>query len=685
MALFVGTDIGGTFTDLVGYDTERRALFFGKTLTDNAELVEGVMRCLAETGLQPDAVDILKHGTTQVINTLLERRGAKTALVTTRGFRDILEIGRAGRPVVFRFEYARHPPLVPRQLRFEIDERIDARGAVQKPVDEDEIAGLAGVLREAGVEAVAVSLLNAYLNPDHEERVAKLLADLLPGVYVTTGSSLSREWYEYERTSTAVANAFVGPRAGGYVDRFDSRLAETRFKGRFFLMASNGGVLSPRRAREQPIALVESGPIGGCIGAAVYARALGIEKMIAFDMGGTTAKCALVEHSHFEVQPTYYVGGYDYGFPVRTPVLDIVEVGTGGGSIAYVDEQQRLHVGPRSAGSEPGPVSFGRGGTEPTVTDANVVLDRISGGAFLSGALRLDRKAAVAALIEKVGKPLGYREGADADTVASGVLALANVQMASAIREITIERGKDLREFTLFLFGGGGPLHGLELARELHVTRVIVPPEPGNFSALGMLLADARVDESHTFLCELNAAAAPLLARRLGEMREVVAGALQRDFGNTELAFEHQAEMRYQGQRHPIRISLDVSDDIDAIRSRFLDSYRRRYGRADEDTPMEFIGLRVAGTALTERPDIAWLHRAPQTGSVRESSRREVYFSRHRGRLDTPVYVRDTLPVGAVIAGPAVIQEFGATTVIAPGDRLEVGALGEFDIVLAKP
>ena len=248
---------------------------------------------------------------------------------------------------------------------------------------------------------------------------------------------------EYERNSTAVANAFVGPRAGGYVDRFDTRLAQARFRGRLFMMASNGGVLSPRRACEQPIALVESGPIGGCIGAAVYAKSLGIDKLIAFDMGGTTAKCALVERSRFEVQPTYYVGGYEYGFPVRTPVLDIVEVGTGGGSIAFVDEQSRLHVGPRSAGSTPGPVCFGRGGTEPTVTDANVVLDRISGGAFLSGALQLDRDASVAAVMERVGKALGYESAGEADTVASGILALANAQMASAIREITIERGKD--------------------------------------------------------------------------------------------------------------------------------------------------------------------------------------------------------------------------------------------------
>ncbi|MFM9970199.1 MAG: hydantoinase/oxoprolinase family protein [Burkholderiales bacterium] len=693
MSLFVGTDIGGTFTDLVAFDSQSGKLHFGKTLTRNDELVEGVMSCLADTGLKPEAVDILKHGTTQVINTLLERKGAKTALITTKGFRDILEIGRAGRPVVFRFEYARHPPLVPRVLRFEIDERINAKGTVQKTLDIEELDRLANDLRDAGVEAVAISLLNSYLNPIHEEQIAEALAKQLPHVYIATGSALSREWYEYERTSTAVANAFVGPRAGGYIDRFDTRLEEANFRGRFFMMASNGGVLSARRAREQPIALVESGPIGGCIGASVYAKALGIEKLIAFDMGGTTAKCALVEGSHFEVQQTYYVGGYDYGFPVRTPVLDIVEVGTGGGSIAYVDEQQRLHVGPRSAGSDPGPVSFRRGGVEPTVTDANVVLDRISGGAFLSGGLPLDREAAIAALRDKVGRPLGigntdsYNDN-DSDRVASGILNLANVQMASAIREISIERGKDVREFTLFLFGGGGPLHGLDLARELHVGRVIVPPEPGNFSALGMLLADARVDESHTFLCELNDAAAPLLAERLAQMRDAAAAALLRDFGSVDVVFDQQAEMRYRGQRHPIRVPLGVSDNTAVIRQKFLEHYRRRYGRADEQTPMEFIGLRVAGIAATERPDITRLHRAPREGKVeagqaKKTGRREVYFASQGRRLPTPVYARDTLPVGASLEGPAVIEEFGATTVISPGDRLRVGVLGEFDIELS--
>jgi N-methylhydantoinase A len=680
MPLFIGTDIGGTFTDLVGYDSQKNALFYGKRLTDYGDLVEGVLDCLSDVGLEPRSVDILKHGTTQVINTLLERRGAKTALLTTRGFRDILEIGRAGRPLAFRLDYQRLPPLVPRELRYEIDERIDGEGRILSPLKEAELDSLAAEFRELKIEAIAVSFLNAYRNPVHEDQAVRRLREQLPGVYVTCGSELSREWYEYERSSTAVANAFVGPRTEGYIERFDARLAGESFGGRFFMMASNGGVLSVRRAKEQPIALVESGPIGGCIGAAVYARELGAERLIAFDMGGTTAKCALVEKYAFDVQGTYYVGGYEHGFPLRTPVLDIVEVGTGGGSIAHVDGHGRLHVGPKSAGSEPGPVCFGRGGTEPTVTDANIILDRIGTGAFLGGNLKLDRAAALHALEERVARPLGYGGGHEADTVAAGILTLANAQMASAIKEITIERGRDIRDFELFVFGGGGPLHGPSLARELRIPRVTVPPEPGNFSALGMLFADARIDESHTCFAPLAEESLKLLRETLAGMRSSVTAALRRDFDAAHVAFDQHAEMRYQGQRSSIRVGIGDADSATEIHRRFIATYRGRYGHADEASAVEFIGLRVAGAAVTERPDIMRLHRAGTEGRPEPRSHREIHFHK---RVRTPVYVRNSLPIGFRLGGPAVIEEFGATTVIGPGDRLEVGRLGELRIEVA--
>lgn len=683
MSLFVGTDIGGTFTDLVGFDSERGRLFFGKTLTNYRDLVEGVVECLRDVELDPRAIAVLKHGTTQVINTLLERNGARTALVTTEGFSDILEIGRAGRPLPFDLDYARNPPLVPRHLRLELRERIDARGEVLIAPDAAEIGALAERLAELDVAAVAIAFLNAYRNPAHEQVVARRLAEALPQLYITTSAELSREWFEYERTSTAVANAYVGPRAAGYIDRFEARLEGEGFAGRFFMMGSNGGILTVRRAKEQPIALVESGPIGGCIGAAAYSAALGLERLIAFDMGGTTAKCALVENQRFDVHGAYHVGGYDYGFPVQIPVVDIVEVGTGGGSIAFVDQHQRLHVGPRSAGSDPGPVCFAKGGTDPTVTDANMALARIGSGAFLGGTLRLDGRGAVDALVEKVGARLGYAGRDDADDIAAGVLALANAQMATAIKEITIERGKDIRDFDLFVFGGGGPLHGVSLARELHIPRVIVPPEPGNFSALGMLLADARVDEPFTFLADLDDGAVGVLRDRLAALRAQVGESLRRDFGAAHVSYEQQAEMRYKGQRHAIRVALAESDDVAAIRRKFLDSYRQRYGRADAEGAVEFIGVAITGFALADRPRLDGLHRAGAVpGAVQV--RRRVYFPEARDRIDTPIYHRESLPVGAKLSGPAVIEEFGATTVIGPRERLEVGALGELRIELSQ-
>ena len=695
MALIVGTDIGGTFTDVVGYDTEQRSLHFGKALTDYSDLVNGVFDCMTQIEVDTRAISVLKHGTTQVINILLERKGARTALVTTRGFRDVLEIGRASRPAPFDLTYRRDPPLVERTLRLEVTERIDAKGKVLQPLDVEDLERICRRLEAEGVEAVAVSFLNAYVSPRHEDAAAEFIRARLPNIYLTTGAQHSREWFEYERTSTAAANAYVGPRASHYVRRLETRLETVGFDGHLLIMGSHGGVLSVRRAQEQPIALVESGPIGGCIGATAYAPALGLEKVVAFDMGGTTAKCALVEKGSFEIQPTYYVGGYERGLPLRTPVLDIVEVGTGGGSIAYVDGQRQLHVGPRSAGSNPGPVCFRRGGREPTVTDANAVLGRIGGGAFLSGSLSLDRDGAAASLMEKVGAALGFAQTAE-DRVAQGVLALANAQMGTAIKEVTVERGKDIRDFTLFAFGGGGPLHAAELARELGIGRVVVPPEPGNFSALGMLFAPARIDEIRTIRLDVagNAAGDPSddgsdvvdLAGLVREMEDHASAALRRDFEAGAVGFERQAEMRYKGQRHTIRVAVDATGSIDGLWARFLANYANRYGRADAEAPVELIGLRVTAIAPAPAPDLHALHRAPRRGARQPAIRRnwrDVHFD--GGRLRTLILNRYDLPPGFQESGPVIVEEFGATTLIGPGDRLHVGEYGELQIEITMP
>src|SRR5215472_8435666 len=549
MSYSVAVDIGGTFTDLVGYDAETGAVVFAKSPTTYGNFVDGVLDCLAKAKLEPRSATFLNHGTTLVINSLIERKGAKAALVTTSGFRDVLEIARGNRPDPFDLHYRRDEPLIPRPLRFEVRERIGSTGEIVAPLDVAALAPLAEKFKDLGVEAVAIFFMNSYANPQHEESAAQELRRLLPDVYVTCSTELTREWYEYERTSTVAANAYVGPQVNTYVRRLHSELAAKGFSGSLFMMGSNGGLLSVDRTCRQPVSLVESGPIGGCIGAAAYAEALGCSNVIAFDMGGTTAKCALVENGRFSVDSIYYAGGYVKGFPIKSSVIDIVEVGSGGGSIAWLDAQKRLHVGPKSAGSTPGPACYGQGGREPTVTDANLVLGRLNAERFLGGEFRLDAKAADTA-VQSVAEPLGYHGRDGVIEAADGILAIATVIMAGAIKKVSVEHGLDPRDFVLFCYGGGGPLHASALARELSIPTIVVPPEPGNFSAVGMLLADARLDLSKTFVGVLNDATVDLLKRAFAEMEDEARAALVREFQAREILFEHHAEMRYTGQRH---------------------------------------------------------------------------------------------------------------------------------------
>ena len=504
MAYVIAIDIGGTFTDLVACDVETGAVAYTKSPTTYDRLGEAIFECIRKAAIDARQASFVKHGTTLVINALLQRVGAKTALLATKGFRDLLEIGRGNRTRPFDLRFHREPPLIPRELRFEVTERVRGSGQVQTPLAVGELKNLADKMREAGVEALAISFLNSYLTPDHEQAAAAEMRRLLPGVFVTTGTELTREWHEFERTATAAANAYVGPQVSKYIAEFDSELRQGGFTGSLLLMGSHGGVISAERGCREPITLVESGPVGGCIGAASYGHLLGVDNLVAFDMGGTTAKCAMIERGRYAVESIYHIGGPDAGFPIRGNVIDILEVGVGGGSIAWLDDQRRLNVGPRSAGSMPGPACYGRGGTEPAVTDANLVLGRLDPGNFLGGEMRLEASKAREVLDRRIAGPLGYH-GEDAVTrAAKGVLTIANLTMSSIIKKVSIARGYDPRDFALFCYGGGGPLHGIELARALKIPRVIVPPEPGNFSAVGMLLADPRLDTAQTFVVRLN-------------------------------------------------------------------------------------------------------------------------------------------------------------------------------------
>jgi N-methylhydantoinase A len=678
MPYAVAVDIGGTFTDLVAYDADGHQVAYAKSPTTYGNLVDGVLDCFAKAKIAPGAANFVNHGTTLVINSLIQRKGAKAALVTTHGFRDVLEIARGNRPDPFDLHYRRDEPLIPRVLRLEVKERIGADGEIVVPLDVAALTPLAEKLKSLGVESVAIFFMNSYTNPVHEEDAANVLRSLLPGAFITYSTEVTREWYEYERTSTVAANAYVGPQVTTYIKRLESDLEAKGFSGSLYMMGSNGGLLSVDRTCAQPVALVESGPIGGCIGAGAYAEALGFNNVIAFDMGGTTAKCALVENGRFSVESIYYAGGYVKGFPIKSSVINIVEVGSGGGSIAWLDPQNRMHVGPQSAGSTPGPACYGNGGTEPTVTDANLVLGRLNPGRFLGGEMALDTEASRKA-IAKIAEPLGYTGANGLTQMADGIIALATVIMAGAIKQISVEHGLDPREFVLFSYGGGGPLHASALARELSIPTVVIPPEPGNFSAVGMLLADARLDLSATFTGVLNDKTVASLKDGFAAMEDEARAALARDFGAGEVIFERFGEMRYTGQRHNIKVPI-TGGDPEAIRKDFDRDYKRRYGHADARATAEFQALHLSAFTRLRRPDLAHLPRAQ--GKAEAATTRPVYFGAANGTVTATIHQRTALAPGFKSEGPALIEEYGSTTLIWPGDRFEVGKLGEIKITI---
>jgi N-methylhydantoinase A len=678
MSYAIAVDIGGTFTDLVAFDHENHRVIYAKSPTTYDNLVEGILDCFNKAKIKPAEASLVNHGTTLVINSLIQRKGSKTALVTSQGFRDILEIARGNRPDPFDLHYQRDEPLIPRELRLEVAERMGSKGEIVTPLDLAALDKLAQEIRKLGVESVAVFFMNSYINSAHEEAAADKLKELLPDAYVTFSTELTREWYEYERCSTVAANAYIGPQVSTYIRRLDDDLKSQGFNGSLFMMGSNGGLLSAERTCRQPIGLVESGPIGGCIGASAYAEKLGFKNVVAFDMGGTTAKCALVENGRFSVNSVYYANGYVKGFPIKSAVIDIVEVGSGGGSIAWIDSQKRLHVGPQSAGSTPGPVCYGRGGTEPTITDANLVLGRLNPGNFLGGEMKLEVNAAQWAITQQIAMPLGYAGESGMIQMADGIIAIATVIMAGAIRKISVEHGLDPRDFVLFSYGGGGPLHSCALARELSIPMVVIPPEPGNFSAIGMLLADARIDTSKTFVGILNDKTVPAMAEVYRAMEGEAATSLAREFGTGDVFFEHHAEMRYRGQRHNIKVPVSGLQDAERIRVAFERDYKRRYGHADAKAPAEFQALHLSAFARLKQPEIARLPRA--AAKARAAETRRVYIGNAGGWVDAQIYRRNALEPGFAAPGPAVIEEYGSTTIIWPGDRFEIGELHEIRI-----
>jgi len=668
-------DIGGTFTDLVCYDDARSEVRFEKGLTTPAALDAGVMECFAKGAVDVAALQQFVHGSTVAINAVIQKTGARTALVTTAGFEDVYEIGRANRPDTYNLRFEKPAPLVPADLRFGVRERLDAAGKVLVPLNAKGALEAVRAMRAAGVEAIAICFLHAYANAAHEMRMRKLIERELPGVYVTASHEVLREYREYERTSTTVLNAYVGSEVSRYLGELEQPLRAQAFSGRFFIMQSNGGVMTATRAREIPVAMMESGPAGGVIGAAALGRLAGAPDVIAFDMGGTTAKTCLIEGGLPKMTDQYYIGGYRDGYPMRLPAVDIIEVGAGGGSIAWIDPGGALRVGPRSAGSVPGPACYGRGGREPTVTDANLVVGRLNPTRFLGGEFDLDPGAAEAAVRERTGAPLGL----DLEQAAYGVIKLADARMSFAVRAITLQRGYDPRRFAMVAFGGAGPLHAMAIARELHIPKVIIPPQPGHFSALGMLLTDLRQDVLRTRVADFGEIDAKTLDNWFEELeREAAASLAAQGFADRSVALMRSLDMRYLGQEYTVTVAVPElaasGDPMPELRRRFDAAYELRYSHASPEQPAQVVNLRVTALGAVAKPDFASL-RDKRIAAAPGARERAVYFE-STGAVRCPVFQRAELVEGQPLEGPAIVEEYASTTVIHPGDAATLDAHG---------
>ena len=547
----VATDIGGTFTDLVAVDDQGKTILT-KSHTTPPNFEEGVIKVIQKSGVCPQEIKDFIHGTTTIINALTERKGAKTALITTKGFRDVLEIARCNRPDLFNMVFAKPRPFIPRYLRKEVEERVSFDGKVVTPLNEEDIKAAVEYFKKEKVEAIAVCYINSYANDEHEKRTVELIRKLWPEVFVTSSIEVTKEWREYERTSTIALNSYVMPVASSYIDNLDRRLKEAGCHAKEYIMQSNGGTTTFEQAKQTPINMVESGPVAGVYGSAILGKMIGERNIIAFDVGGTTAKCSLIDNGEVKVTTEYRIERTESyaGYPIMAPVVDIVEIGNGGGSIAWIDEAGSLKVGPQSAGAVPGPVAYGIGGTEPTTTDACLVTGRLSAENFDN---QVDMDAVRAAIQEKVGDAFGM----DTDEAAMSILRVAEANMYNALKLISVRRGYDPRDFTMVAFGGGGPMHCAYLAKELNIRKVIVPIAAPVFSAWGMLMTDVRHDYIQTNIRRMN----EVSAEELNDMWEGLLSQAQEQFEKEDIPKEnivcnYIADMRYMGQEHTVKVNV---------------------------------------------------------------------------------------------------------------------------------
>lgn len=694
MAYRLGVDIGGTFTDIALIDETTGRIYTDKVSSTPQDpsggFMEAVQRLLAKQQIAAKDVAYIVHGTTIATNAIIEGKVAPTGFITTEGFRDMLEIARQIRPTLYDLQFEKPRPLVPRHRCFGVPERLNASGTVLTPLDEKALRQVAHALRAEGVEAIAVCFLHAYANPVHERRAGAILAEVFPEAIVSLSAEVAPEFREYLRASTTAINSCIRPVVAHYLQRIEDRLAG--LAAELLVMQSSGGVYTFAAARQKPVYMVESGPAAGVIAAAHLGQARGYQQVISFDMGGTTAKAALIQDGAPSVTKDYEVGTTAQaglgatrgaGYPIRTPVIDLVEIGAGGGSIAWVDPGRILRVGPQSAGADPGPACYGRGGTHPTVTDANLALGRLNPSYFLGGEIAIDPAAAQRAIEQHCARPLGM----DWVEAAHGIVEIANTAMVNALRLVSVQRGYDPRDFALVAFGGAGPAHANRLAALTEIPVAIIPQSPGTASALGLLVTDLKHDYATTLIQRLDQVDSQTLEQTFRTLEAQGRETLGREgMAEAAMEFRRQVDLRYVGQSHELTLPLAAGAlgpaQLAQLLAQFHRTHERAYGFSAPEEDVELVSVRLSAIGQIAKPALAPLAKA--AGEATAKGNRPVYFAEREGFVDCPVYDRYALGAGAVVQGPAIVEEIDSTTVVHPQYQVRVDEVGQMVLTAAE-
>jgi N-methylhydantoinase A len=676
----IAVDVGGTFIDFVLVDEQTGAFVIEKQPSTAGTLVDEFIAGLRRLPIDPGKVTgSIFHGTTAGINAIVQERGARVGLITTEGFRDVLELGRGGRSEIYNVFYRPPQPLVPRRLRRTAAGRMLANGNELDPLDEVAVEREAAFLVGEGIEAIAICFLHSYARPEHERRAANIVRSRHPQVHVAASHEITTEWREFERTSTTVLNAYLQPLFSRYLSELGERLSAEGYRRPMVLMQSSGGVISAEGAGRRPIRTLESGPAGGVIGAQALARLAGYPNVICADVGGTTYDVALIENGAILEATATEVNGR----PIVGPIIDMTSIGAGGGSIAWIDSAGGVRVGPQSAGAHPGPASFGRGGTEPTVTDCHLVLGRLDPENFLGARMKLDSQSAARAIKERIADP----QGLGLEEAARGILSIAETNMTYAIRAVTVERGVDPRDYAIFSYGGGGGLFAAPTAQELGIATVVIPRAPANFSALGILVADYREDAALTHVQPFNEGTVDEVMERLEALRRDATGELLgMGLGEAAIDILYRADLRFAGQDFTITIPVEARWFADretllvGMQGRFVEMHAQLYGHGSVERPVEIVNCRCRATGRVAHP--AWEELATgESGEPR--TQRSVHFEMAGGFVETPIFDRDSLAPGQRIEGPAIVEEWTTTTIVPPGMGCEVDRFG--NLVLKGP